>query len=287
MDKTVSETPPQTQSHESDDRTVINWIANRTGRIFGFPLTPTTHKDIIDATALSIQHNQQLIIAHQNMHGLYMALTNKAFHTLHELPQTMVHIDGFPIVYLAWLNNLRHTRMAHRAAIHDWLPHYVRTASDKRWRLYCIGSSAQVNDQAIAKLAEIAPNAEFKGHDGFFDATKGSSDNQALLADISAFDPHIVIVGMGMGRQEQWILDHHGAVGNRCIVAVGACLEYMSGEMQMSPRWCGPFGLEMVWRLASHPRRYAHRYLVEPWLLLGLLIKTGRLFGRKNDALKQ
>jgi len=265
-----------------DDQTVINWIAKRSGRIFGFRITPTTPKDIIAATALSIRQNQQLIIAHQNMHGLYLALTNDAFRNLHELPQSLVHIDGFPIVYLAWFHKLRHTRMDHRAAIHDWLPHYARAASDARWRIYCLGSNTNTNAQAVRMLCEIAPHATIKGHDGYFDASKGSIENQKILDDIAAFAPNIVLVGMGMGRQEQWIVDNQYELGNRCLVAVGACLEYMAGDMPMCPRWFGPFGLEMLWRLVTRPRRYAHRYLVEPWLLLGLLIKSGRLSGRNR-----
>ncbi len=260
--------------------TLVNWIAERTGKIFGFRITPATPADIVDATALSIQNNQQLIIAHQNMHGLYLATTNSAFSALHELPQCLVHIDGFPLVYLAWLHGMSHTRMSHRAAIHDWLPHYAHEASNKGWRMYCLGSNADVNARAVQKLTDIAPNAVISGRNGYFDTTKHCADNRGVLDEINAFNPDIVLVGMGMGRQEQWILDNRDELGCRCIVAVGACLEYMAGEMQMSPRWFGPFGLEALWRLASHPRRYAHRYLIEPWLLLAMLVKSGRLFGR-------
>lgn len=272
--------PAQPAVIATNNPTVTNWIAKRTGKIFGLRLTPTTPTDIIDVTALSIEHNEQLIIAHQNLHGLYVSMTDHAFHTLHELPQSLIHIDGFPLVYLAWLHNLRHTKMEHRAAIHDWLPGYARAASENRWRIYCIGSKADVNARAVLALSAIAPNATINGHDGYFDSNQGSIANQALLKDIAAFNPDVVLVGMGMGRQEQWILENHKALGNRCIIAVGACLEYMAGEMNMSPRWFGPFGLEAVYRLVSSPRRYAHRYLIEPWLLLGLLIKSGRLFGK-------
>ncbi|MBX2838238.1 MAG: WecB/TagA/CpsF family glycosyltransferase [Gammaproteobacteria bacterium] len=269
-------------STSATEKSIVQWIEERTGNLFGFRLTPTTQQDIIDATALAIGQKQQLVIAHQNLHGLYMALTNDSFRTLHCQPQTLIHIDGFPIVYLAWLNNLRHTKMAHRTAIHDWLPHYARAASHQQWKIYCLGSSPTVNARAVSALAELAPQAVFKGHSGFFDATGGSAENKAVIDDIVDFDADIVLVGMGMGRQEQWILNNLDQLNPRCVVAVGACLEYMAGEMSMSPRWFGPFGLEMVWRLASHPRRYAHRYLVEPWLLLGLLIKSGRLFGRHS-----
>ena len=270
-------------SSTANDKTVISWIAERSGRIFGFRITPTTQQDLIDATAFSIQEKQQLIIASQNLHGLYLGVTNNAFCELHELPQSLVHIDGFPLIYLAWLHNLRHTRMVHRTAVHDWLPHYARAASDKGWRMYCLGSNADVNARAVQSLTDIAPHATIKGCDGFFDVTKGSAGNQAVLDDIAAFKPDIVIVGMGMGRQEEWILDNQRELGNCCIITVGACLEYMAGEMPICPRWFGPFGLEMVWRLVTRPRRYAHRYLVEPWLLLVLLIKSGRFLGLKTS----
>jgi len=280
MNTSTITTSSKTELLEPSDKTVISWIEQRSGKIFGFRITPTTPQDIVDATVISTEVNQPLIIAHQNMHGLYLATSNDAFRKLHDLPQTLVHIDGFPLVYLAWLHGLHHTKMAHRAAIHDWLPDYARAASHNSWRMYCLGSTANVNARAVQKLSDIAPHAIIKGRDGYFDTTKNSVENQAVLDDIIAFNPTVILVGMGMGRQEQWILDNHENLGNCCIIAVGACLEYMAGEMRMSPRWFGPFGLEAAYRLVSRPRRYAHRYLIEPWLLLGMLIKSGRLFGR-------
>ncbi len=261
---------------------VVDWIAQRTGRIFGFRIAPTTEQDIFDITELAIEQDEQLIIASQNLHGLYVATTDEAFRKLHELPQSMIHIDGFPIVYIAWLHGLRHTKMEHRNGVHDWLPNYVREASNKGWRIFCLGSSTDVNARALDALTKAAPNANMAGRNGFFDVNQTSADNQAVLNEIAEFDPHIILVGMGMGRQERWMLENRVALGNRCIVVVGACLEYMAGEMKISPRWCGPFGLEAAWRLVTHPRRYGHRYLIEPWLLLAQLVKTGRLFGRNT-----
>jgi len=161
----------------TEEQSLIHWIAKRSGKIFGFRITPTTPKDIIDATTLSVQNQQQLIIAHQNMHGLYLASTNSAFRALHELPQSLVHIDGFPLVYLAWLHGLRYTKMEHRAAIHDWLPHYARAASDRRLRMYCLGSNADVNARAVRTLSELGPHATITGRDGFFDTTKNCPEN--------------------------------------------------------------------------------------------------------------
>jgi N-acetylglucosaminyldiphosphoundecaprenol N-acetyl-beta-D-mannosaminyltransferase len=259
---------------------ITDWIQQRTGTIFGFRITPTTQQDLIDATKLAIRNNERFVIAHQNLHGLYVSLTNQSFADLHASPKSLIHIDGFPLVYLAWLHGMRQTRMSHRAAVHDWLPHYARAAAKHNWRVFCIGSNADVNVRAINALKVAAPGLVADGRDGYFDTSTNQPDNQAVLEQIVEFQPDVILVGMGMPRQEQWILDNADNIDCHCIIAVGACLEYMAGEMQMSPRWMGPFGLEMVWRLFTRPRRYAHRYLVEPWLLLGLLIKSGRLFGR-------
>ncbi len=271
-----------TMSFNTGSQSVTQWIAERTGRIFGFRITPTTPEDLVDATVLSISKDEPLIIAGQNMHGLYVSMTDDAFQALHELPQSLIHVDGFPIIYIAWLHGLRKTRMAHRTGVHDWLPNYVREASNKQWRVFCLGSNAEVNARAVNKLSAIGPNAVIAGRDGYFDALNDSVENQKVIDEIVEFNADILLVGMGMGRQEQWILNNKDKLNCPCIIVVGACLEYMAGEMKMSPRWFGPFGLEAAWRLVTHPKRYAHRYLVEPWLLLGLLIKSGRLFGQKR-----
>ena len=52
------------------------------------------------------------------------------------------------------------------------------------------------------------------------------------------------------------------------MLMAGACLEFISGHAVTPPRWLGPLGLEWVHRFASDPRRFAFRYLVEPWRVL-------------------
>ena len=49
-------------------------------------------------------------------------------------------------------------------------------------------------------------------------------------------------------------------------------LDYIAGAKRLAPRWMGTLGLEWAFRLATEPRRLAHRYLVEPWGLVGAVI---------------
>jgi N-acetylglucosaminyldiphosphoundecaprenol N-acetyl-beta-D-mannosaminyltransferase len=92
------------------------------------------------------------------------------------------------------------------------------------------------------------------------------------VQDINAYRPHVLVVGMGMGRQERWIMDNLDRLEVNGIGTSGACIEYFAGAVPTPPRWLGPIGLEWLYRLCTNPRRFAWRYLVEPWLVLGFIL---------------
>jgi N-acetylglucosaminyldiphosphoundecaprenol N-acetyl-beta-D-mannosaminyltransferase len=60
------------------------------------------------------------------------------------------------------------------------------------------------------------------------------------------------------------------------VLPCGACMDYVAGVIPAPPRWMGRFGIEWLYRLASEPRRLWRRYLVEPWALVPLFIRTLR-----------
>ncbi|MDP3379476.1 MAG: WecB/TagA/CpsF family glycosyltransferase, partial [Brevundimonas sp.] len=79
----------------------------------------------------------------------------------------------------------------------------------------------------------------------------------------------VLLVGMGMPRQEIWIADHLDALPDCVVLNVGAAFDYEAGVQKAAPRWMGKAGLEWLYRLAVDPRRLFHRYCVEPWHLIG------------------
>ncbi len=254
---------------------IAEWIADRSGRILGFKVTPVTEPEIMEAVALSREHVEQLIIASMNLHGLYVASVSPEFVELHELDQTLVHTDGSAPIYLAKAEGLP-VGFEHRTGVHDWLPVLAEEAGAHGWRIFCLGSQASTNAKAVERLRQDSGGGDIAGRNGFFDVDS-AAEVDAILQEIDDFDPDIVVVGLGMGRQEEWILNHRERLGARVVITCGACLEYMAGEMPLPPKWFGPTGLFMVVRVVTRPRRYAFRYLVEPGQLLFELARSGRL----------
>src|SRR5690606_21110319 len=84
----------------------------------------------------------------------------------------------------------------------------------------------------------------------------------------------ILIVGMGMPRQEIWVYENRSSLSATVILTAGACMDYIAGAVPVPPRWLGPIGLEWAYRLATNPRRLATRYLLEPWALAPRLVRA-------------
>ena len=248
--------------------------------LFGTKITPTVTRDLFDIIATSAMRDEQCVIASQNLHGMRLAYEAEDIRRLHALDETFVHIDGMPIVALCKLAGIVATR-EQRVTLVDFIWPLLQTAQDSGWRLFYLGARPDVLAAGLAKIRATYPTLEIAGHDGYFEL-RDRAKNAAIVEAIRAHRPHLVLVGMGMGRQEPWILDHRRELAPASFITVGACLEYVAGAVKTPPRWMGRAGLEWLFRLAENPMRFWHRYLVEPWVLVAHIAVHARTPKRKT-----
>jgi len=207
------------------------------------------------------------LVANHNLHSLALLRKSPDLQAFFD-DADIIQLDSMPIAAWARLLGLPLSRQ-HRSTYLDWREEFWRLADDRKWRVFYLGGSPGVAEEACAKLGERWPNVTFGCRDGYFDADASSQDNRRVLAKIAAFEPDILFVGMGMPRQELWISQNRGAIKRGVIFSVGAAFDYEAGAQKAAPRWMGRVGLEWLFRLASQPSRLAHRYLLEPWRLTG------------------
>ena len=220
---------------------------------------------------LQIEHwvaaNEKRVIANHNLHSLYLVRREAGMREIYDRAD-VVQLDSTPLLHFARLLGLR-SRPFHRCTYLDWRDHFWSLANRRGWRVMYVGGSAGVADTAASKLRARYPGATIGAHSGYFDATEGSAGNQAVVEAVRAFEPDVLFVGMGMPRQEQWIMQNLAALPDAVILPVGAAFDYEAGAQKAAPRWMGPVGLEWLFRLVADPRRLFARYCVEPWSLIG------------------
>lgn len=74
--------------------------------------------------------------------------------------------------------------------------------------------------------------------------------------------PRVIVLGMGMPRQEEVAAALRGALGAPClIICGGAVIDFLGGKVQRAPRWMRRTGLEWAFRLGREPTRLFDRYV--------------------------
>jgi N-acetylglucosaminyldiphosphoundecaprenol N-acetyl-beta-D-mannosaminyltransferase len=228
-------------------------------RLLSAQVTPLTGDEL--ASALT-DADRRLTVGHLNVHGLALAEHDPEVAAF--LAQAdLVFVDGMPIVwYLRSRGEPVHA--AHRTTVLDWLPRMLDQAVLKGRRVYHVGGTDTTATVARQELLRRHPGLQLMTHHGYL----GLETEAEVLDEINRYAPHVLLVGMGMPQQERWVNRHRDSLDVPAVCTVGGALSYLAGEQATPPRWLGPAGLEGVFRLARHPRRLGHRYLVEPWSLV-------------------
>lgn len=241
--------------------------------LFGFPLHPMTSGEVLDQIGTFISQERRLIVANLNLHAMTVLYESADMARLLASPETLIIIDSMPLVLLSRLVDPR-LNSSYRVTSLDYFDDLFAIACEKGWKIDYVGSTKEVCDQGMEILRRRHPGLDIEGVDGYFDIDDISPQSRQsdILGRLVERRGNILIAGMGMPRQEEWLQRIRSSAPHQVLIPVGAYLDYQTGAQKLPPRWLGPLCLEWLFRLATAPRRLAYRYLVEPLILMTRLL---------------
>ncbi len=229
--------------------------------LLGGEVDALTPASMLAATEAFVAGGGTAVIANHNLHSLALLATQPRLRDFFD-DADLVQIDSVPMIAWAKLVGLEVGR-EHRSTYLDWREDFWARASECGWRVFHVGGAPGVGEKARQAILERHPGVQLAEHHGYFNVQ--GLENHAVLRRIAEFGPDVILVGMGMPRQEQWIAENRRRIGRGVFFPVGAAFDYEAGVQVAAPRWMGHLGLEWLFRLGSQPGRLAYRYLVEPW----------------------
>ena len=142
----------------------------------------------------------------------------------------------------------------------------------KPYRIFMLGAAPGVAEKAMENAKAKFPAARFVGAaDGFF---ADKQKEQSVIARINGLDPDILLVAMGVPRQEKWIAEHRHELVCGAAVAVGGLLDFVSGRIPRAPGWMRKLGIEWCYRLYQEPVRLFRRYVIgNPLFILRVIFR--------------
>jgi len=146
----------------------------------------------------------------------------------------------------------------------DFIPQLLAAYRGRRVAFW--GTRQPYLDQAVQRSAAMFGVVPVSVHDGF-----ASVDTYLQLA--RELQPELIVLGMGMPRQEV-VAARLAATGVAyLIVCGGAILDFLGGKVSRAPVWLRRLGGEWLYRLLREPKRLFMRYVVgNPLFLLRILL---------------
>lgn len=125
----------------------------------------------------------------------------------------------------------------------------------REFGVYFYGAAPGIAEEAAEAMRTRYPGARIVGTaDGF----QNSSEQQAaLVRDIQEKQPAVLLVAMGMPKQEKWIVRHMEELRVPVCIGVGGSFDVFSGRVNRAPAWMQQRGLEWLYRLIQNPKKYS------------------------------
>jgi exopolysaccharide biosynthesis WecB/TagA/CpsF family protein len=232
--------------------------------ILGVPVVAVLWAEALSLMGQRIKDNRFTLVTWLNAHNANLAQSNPDFRRV--LEQFLVLPDGIGVDVASKI--LHGSPFPANLNGTDFTPALLQ-AQTEPLRIGLIGARPEVVEKAAARFRQITPQHEVRViSDGFFTA----ADEPRILQALKDFSPHILLVAMGVPRQEMFMAENLDE--QHCILAfgVGALFDFMAGVVPRAPPLVQKLRFEWLYRLAQEPARLWRRYIVgNPLFLLRVL----------------
>ncbi len=191
------------------------------------------------------------VLAFINAHAMNSAAEDSRFHEALASADVVLR-DGIGMALLMVLLNQRPGLNLNGT---DLIPRLLRRHDGERIALFGT-QQPWLARAAQAVTRDLAPKAKCITAHGFLPV-------QDYVHMAQAHEPSLIVLGMGMPRQEEVAQVLRANLSRPClIVCGGAILDFLGGRTARAPRLLRRLGLEWAWRLAYEPRRLFRRYVL-------------------------
>ena len=190
------------------------------------------------------------IVLHSREDAAYAAAVNGA---------DLVLADGVGDLYAA---RLLKTPLPERVAGSDLTPRLLSRLAERGGSVFLYGARPGVAERAGEALRSSCPGLRIAGTENGY-----ISDETALFTALDKEQPDLLLLGLGVPRQELWMARNRQRT-NAVMIGVGGLLDVFAGDIPRAPEAWQRLGLEWLYRLLREPKRIKRMIRLPEILLL-------------------
>ena len=174
------------------------------------------------------------------------------------------------------------TPVKERVSGSDYFPKfYMHHRDNPDVTVFMCGGKPGIADIAAEKInAKVGREFICGTYAPSFDYDQKPDEIEHMIDLINASGATVLLVGLGGGRQEKFIINHRDRLPNvKLFLPLGGTIDYEAGTFKRPPAWITEAGFEWLYRLVKEPKQRWHRYIVhEPPFLWKILLQRFGLY---------
>ncbi len=211
-------------------------------------LSPLGEEEVIKKIAQFIEEGGFHIIATCDAYAFTVASKDEEFASILRSAD-LATPDGMGVV---WGAKLLGIPIKERVAGVDIVMKLLPIVEKEGWRLYLLGGVPGVAEKASENIRGSFPKIQIVGWgDGYFK----EEEEKEVVKKIKKSKADILLVGMGIPKQEKFIWRNRKDLGVKVAMGVGGTLDVLSGRARRAPRLMRRYGLEWLYRLLVQPSK--------------------------------
>ena len=205
-----------------------------------------------------ISSDQANFVCVTGVHGVMESQRSTAIRKIHN-SAGMVTPDGMPLV---WLSRLNGYPDAERVYGPDLMVAVCSHSIEKGYRHFFYGGTDWLVDHLVQRMTKRFQGLQVAGTYSQPFGPLSLEEDRKIVSLINDADPDIIWVGLSTPKQEIWMSEHIGQLGDCVLIGVGAAFDFLAGTKKQAPAWMQRIGLEWFFRLCTEPKRLWKRYLI-------------------------
>ncbi|MCI7216577.1 MAG: WecB/TagA/CpsF family glycosyltransferase [Megasphaera elsdenii] len=217
--------------------------------ILSIPIWNVTMEEARNLAFKCIDEGRAASIATANAEMVMRAQTDR------ELAHILQHADlvvpdGAGVL---WAAEQQGKKFKERVTGVDLACSLLQEAAARQTPVYLFGGAPGIAEQAAANVQQQVGSLHIAGtHSGFFSA----DEEKDIIEDIRSQGTRILLVALGVPKQEKWISEHLYELGPCVCMGAGGTFDVLAGKAGRAPKWMQDNRLEWLYRLLKEPTRF-------------------------------
>ncbi len=230
----------------------------RRRKILGVPMAMTDYAGAMDVMDQMVDRRVRGWVCAAAVHSVMVAQEDALMREA--LTDAVITVpDGMPIV---WAANMLGEHLPNRVYGPELMRLYCHRSAERGHRVWLYGGRDQgALVQLALNLRRRHPGIRIVG--GYSPPFRPLSEEEdaEIARQVNEAQPDVLWVGIGVPKQEKWMVRLRERLEVPMMCAVGAAFDFHAGRVSQAPPWMQERGLEWTYRIAQEPRRLLPRYL--------------------------